>query len=127
MKVLILPTPVQPEIVGGENRTDHHDDHDGDGHASEGHPISVSTTPGEAQEIPGDGNEGPRVAITTTPDRIHEAEGHSEGHLVTITTTPTAHHEGEGHEIEGQLYTLQLHSWSHEIEIIYYIVGFVTD
>ena len=57
MKIGILPTAVQPEIIGGENRTE-------SSHEGQGHHFSVSPTPGVPQGLPGHGNEGSVMAVT---------------------------------------------------------------
>ena len=57
VKIGILPTAVQPEIIGGENRTEL-------SHEGEGHPFGVSTTPGVSEGLPGHGNAGSVMAVT---------------------------------------------------------------
>ena len=59
MKIGILPTAVQPEIIGEENRTE-------SSHGGQGHPFSVSTTPGVSQGLPAHANEGSVMAVTSS-------------------------------------------------------------
>ena len=76
VKIVILPTPAQPEPVGGESIT---------------HRL-----PG-GDEVEGSGSEGHLPIIPTTPNGGHEGQGHgNEGHLVALTTTPHENHEAEG-------------------------------
>ena len=111
-KVIILPTPVEPELVD-HSRTAlvPHSGEEIEGSGSEGHPVAIvtprttvnppivdhsRTTPGphSGEEIEGSGIDGHPVAIVTS--RTTHIGHDGQGHIVAVTTTTSGPDEGSG-------------------------------
>ena len=112
MKVLILPTPVEPEIIEHSRTTPNpHSGEEIEGSGGEGQPGAMVTsgtmatnpvldhsrsTPGphSGEEIEGSGNDGHPVDIATSSTTHIGHEG--QGHIIAVTTTTRGHEEGSG-------------------------------
>ena len=112
VKVIILPTPVEPEIVDHSRTTQvPHGGEEIEGSGSEGHPVAMvtprttvtppivdhsRTTPGphSGEEIEGSGIDGHPVAIVTS--RTTHIGHDGQGHIVAVTTTTSGPDEGSG-------------------------------